>query len=186
MSFETDRRTLLGATAALAATRAGQSRAAAAAPPGLADFDFLIGRWRVRHRRLKARLDGSADWAQFDGTSVARKILAGFGNMDENRIGLPGGAYTGVTLRLFDPAKQTWTIWWMDSRTPGALDASVSGAFKNGVGTFFGDDVLRGRPIKVRYQWTRSSANACHWEQAFSPDAGKSWETNWTMDFTRI
>jgi hypothetical protein len=23
------------------------------------------------------------------------------------------------------------------------------------------------------------------WEQAFSDDAGKSWETNWTMDFRR-
>ena len=25
-----------------------------------------------------------------------------------------------------------------------------------------------------------------HWEQAFSTDDGDSWETNWTMDFTRM
>jgi hypothetical protein len=23
------------------------------------------------------------------------------------------------------------------------------------------------------------------WEQAFSPDGGTTWETNWVMDFTR-
>jgi hypothetical protein len=27
--------------------------------------------------------------------------------------------------------------------------------------------------------------DACHWEQAFSGDGGKTWETNWTMTFTR-
>ena len=28
-------------------------------------------------------------------------------------------------------------------------------------------------------------ANECRWEQAFSDDGGQSWETNWTMAFTR-
>jgi hypothetical protein len=26
---------------------------------------------------------------------------------------------------------------------------------------------------------------SAHWDQAFSPDGGQSWETNWTTDFTR-
>lgn len=179
-----NRRTVLEAAAALAAAAA--TPALAATPPAQADFDFLIGRWRVRHRRLKARLAGSDAWDEFEGTSTARKILAGFGNMDENQIGLPAGPYTGVSLRLFDPARQTWTIWWMDSRYPGALDPGVTGAFRDGVGTFLGEDELRGQPIRVRYLWSRITPTSCRWEQAFSADNGKTWETNWIMDHSRL
>jgi hypothetical protein len=31
-------------------------------------FDFLIGDWRVAHRRLKERLVGSTTWEEFGGT----------------------------------------------------------------------------------------------------------------------
>jgi hypothetical protein len=37
----------------------------------------------------------------------------------------------------------------------------------------------------VRYTWRRVDARHAQWEQAFSPDGGRSWETNWTMAFTR-
>ena len=35
---------------------------------GANDFDFLIGDWRVHHRRLKERLAGNHDWIEFEGT----------------------------------------------------------------------------------------------------------------------
>ena len=31
------------------------------------DFDFLIGHWKVSHRRLKERLLGCEDWERFEG-----------------------------------------------------------------------------------------------------------------------
>lgn len=34
----------------------------ARAPSGLHDFDFLVGRWRVHHRKLKERLVDNHDW----------------------------------------------------------------------------------------------------------------------------
>jgi hypothetical protein len=58
--------------------------------------------------------------------------------------------------------------------------------FKNGVGTFEGDDVNNGRPVKVRYIWSKITKHSAHWEQALSPDSGKTWETNWQMQFTRV
>jgi hypothetical protein len=30
-----------------------------------------------------------------------------------------------------------------------------------------------------------TSPDACRWEQAYSADGGKTWETNWTMEFSR-
>jgi hypothetical protein len=47
-----------------------------------------------------------------------------------------------------------------------------------------GEDLLAGRPIRVRFDWTRGATTA-RWEQAFSPDGGETWETNWVAEFTR-
>jgi hypothetical protein len=152
---------------------------------GINDFDFLIGNWRVHHRRLKERLANNHDWVEFEGSSTAQKILGGLGNMDDNMINLPGGVYRAVTVRTYDPKEKLWSIWWIDSRHPGPLDPAVVGSFEKGVGTFYADDTFNGKPIRVRYLWT-NQLDAPHWEQAFSGDGGKSWETNWIMDFVRI
>lgn len=149
------------------------------------DFDFFMGRWSVRHRRLRARLVACTDWATFAGTCVAQPILGGFGNVDDNVLELPEGTYRAATLRSFDLQTRTWSIWWLDARAPGALDVPVVGRFDRGVGTFYAQDRLNGQPIVVRFRWTVPEPGRPRWEQAFSPDAGKTWETNWTMDFSR-
>jgi hypothetical protein len=102
---------------------------------GANDFDFLIGNWRVHHRRLKERLADNHDWIEFEGRCVMQKILGGAGNMDENFLDSPGGAYRAVTLRTYDASKKQWSIWWIDGRNPSHLDPPVVGGFKDGVGT---------------------------------------------------
>jgi hypothetical protein len=153
---------------------------------GLHDFDFLVGEWRVQHRRLKERLANSHEWQDFDGTCRNLPLMDGWGNVDENKINLPGDNYRGVGLRSYDPKTGLWAIWWVDSRSPhGAVDPPVKGKFANGVGTFYADDTLRGKPIRVRFTWSKITPTSAHWEQAFSSDGGKTWEVNWTMEFTR-
>ena len=49
---------------------------------------------------------------------------------------------------------------------------------------FGNQDVFRGRPILVRFVWSGVTTPAPRWEQAFSDDGGRTWETNWVMDFT--
>jgi hypothetical protein len=155
-----------------------------ASAAGSRDFEFLIGRWVVAHRRLRRRLEGDTHWDRFGGRCEMRPLLGGLGNIDDNVIELPGGTYRGAALRLFDPAAARWSIWWADSRTPG-LQPPVHGRFENGVGIFFGDDTLRGAPIRVRFIWSDITPTAARWTQAFSPDAGATWEENWIMEFTR-
>ena len=154
---------------------------------GLHDFDFLVGEWRVQHRRLKERLANSHEWQDFDGTCRNLPLMDGWGNVDENKINLPGDSYRGVGLRSYDPKTGQWAIWWVDSRSPhGAVDPPVKGTFAHGVGTFYADDTLRGTPIRVRFTWSKITATSARWEQAFSPDGGKTWEVNWTMEFRRV
>lgn len=149
------------------------------------DFDFLFGSWDVRHRRLKERLANCNDWENFTGTNTAQPVLGGSGNIDDNLLRLPSGSYRAVTLRSFDSETGLWAIWWLDQRRPHSLDVPVVGAFDNDVGTFLADDMLDGRPIKVRFVWSDIAPNSCRWQQAFSADGGTSWETNWIMDFAR-
>lgn len=149
------------------------------------DFDFFLGTWRVRHRRLKARLAQCEDWEEFPGTCETLPLLGGCANIDDNILELPGGTYRAATLRSFDSASGLWAIWWLDGRNPHALDAPMRGRFAGGIGTFLADEVWGGRPIQVRFLWSHAAPDSCRWEQAFSPDGGVNWETNWTMDFTR-
>jgi hypothetical protein len=153
----------------------------------LHDFDFLVGDWHVQHRQLKSRLAGSHEWVEFDGTCSMHKLMNGYSNVDDNVINKPSGSYKGVGLRSYDPVSGQWAIWWLDSRAPFAdLDPPVKGNFVHGVGTFYANDTLNERPIRVRFTWSHITADSAQWEQAYSPDGGQTWETNWVMHFTRV
>jgi hypothetical protein len=149
------------------------------------DFNFQIGSWLVRHRRLKERLLNCGDWEEFNGTAQMRTILGGNGNVEDNFIEFPSGPYRAIALRSFDSASKSWAIWWLSSSAPHSLEVPVIGRFENGVGSFFADDMLRGQPVRIRFLWLRTDTLSPRWEQAMSADNGQSWETNWTMDFTR-
>jgi hypothetical protein len=68
-----------------------------------------------------------------------------------------------------------------EQRARPARPPVVSG-FVNGEGHFSGGDTYAGRRVLVRTKITDASLR---WEQAFSFDAGRSFETNWIMGFHR-
>ena len=149
------------------------------------DFDFAVGQWLVRHRRLRDRLANCTDWIEFDGEMSTQQVLGGFGNIEDNLLHLPEGSYRAIAIRSFDPQNGQWSIWWLDGRAPGQLDVPVVGSFERGIGTFYADDTLHGKPIRIRFNWFTADADTPRWEQAFSDNGGATWETNWTMEFRR-
>ncbi len=120
------------------------------------DFDFLMGSWHVHNRRLRRRLAGSEEWEEFAATSVARPILDGRGNEDEYRTSHDGGI-VAMSFRFFDAVEHRWSIYWADSRRCGVLDPPVFGGFDGDIGIFEGDDTFEGRPIVVRFRWSRTT-----------------------------
>jgi hypothetical protein len=162
-----------------------QSIDSATAPnlAGLHDFDFLVGEWRVHHRTLRG---GNGQWQEFDGWVSNRPLMDGWTNVEDHRFDKATGVGRAVGLRTYDPRTALWAIWWIDGRDPHRpMDPPVKGRFENGVGTFYADEVHDGKPIRVRFIWSRITARSARWEQAFSSDAGKTWETNWIMEFER-
>jgi hypothetical protein len=166
------------------------SPAAAPLPPGYTldgkgdvhDFDFFVGTWKSTQRRLKVRNAQSHDWEEFSGDLVNRQQLGGITNTDE--VVFPAKGWAGLALRTFDVAKRQWAIYWVSSKR-GGLDTGVFGGFTGDTGEFYGEDTDDGRPIRVRYRWTKLGPGKAHWEQAFSYDGGP-WETNWTNDWERV
>jgi hypothetical protein len=152
---------------------------------GAHDFDFQAGRWRIHNRRLKERLQGCTEWETFEATQEARLLPGGLGDIDSFITDhWPG--FAGMSLRLYNPRTRRWSIYWGSNRIDG-LEPPVVGAFDaRGVGVFEGRQELDGRPILVRFTWSHITRDGARWEQAFSPDDGKTWETNWHMTMTRL
>lgn len=148
------------------------------------DFDFWMGRWNVRNERLKERLRGSTEWVTFPAICEARPLIGGLGNIDHFMAEAWRPGWVGMTVRLYDPAHDRWSIYWTATGS-GVFDPPVMGGFTNGVGIFEGNDQHDGTPVRVRFRWSHDTPHTARWEQAFSADGGATWETNWIMQMTR-
>ncbi len=62
----------------------------------------------------------------------------------------------------------------------------MKGRFVNGVGNFYADGEVNGRQTRTRFTWSQITKTSARWEQSFSYDAGKTWESNWVMEFKRV
>jgi hypothetical protein len=152
------------------------------------DFDFYTGIWDITNRRRSDFLEETSfieeatEWEEFPAVSRASRHFEGGANFDE--IEFPTRGFGGLTLRLYDPERDEWSLYWVNSRT-GKLTSPVVGRFVDGRGEFYGDDTVAGRDVRVRFIWSGITATSAHWEQAFSVDGGKTWLTNWIMESTR-
>jgi hypothetical protein len=147
------------------------------------DFDYLVGRWTIRNRTLKAPLAGSGEWDEFDAIQECRQILLGLGNFDIFHTELAGKPFEGLTVRLFDPESRLWTIYWADSRAM-KLDDGKVGSFDGDDGDFFGREVVAGKDVVVRFHWRKRNPRAPIYSRAYSVDDGRTWEWNWHSNFS--
>jgi hypothetical protein len=153
---------------------------------GQHDFDWELGSWRSDVRVLADPLSGSEDeWLRFEGTTVVRPLMDRRANVVEFDVTGPAGQIEALNLRLFEPQADRWSLTFVSMRD-GLLTPAVHGGFSDGVGEFYGEDQLNGRPILVRFLITRQGPNRARFEQAYSDDDGATWGTNWIAIDHRI
>jgi hypothetical protein len=149
------------------------------------DFDFEHGRWRTALQRRLHPLAGSDAWARYAGTTTVTPVWGGRANLVELDVAGPAGRLEGLSLRLFDPALQRWTLNFSNARS-GTLAEPMTGGFGGGPrGVFFARETFDGRPVIVRFVIEATNPDTCRFEQAFSADGGRSWEANWIAVDTR-
>ena len=148
------------------------------------DFDFQLGTWRTELKLLSAPLTGSTEWVEGKGTSVVRPIWEGQANLVELTAELPFGKLHALSLRLFDPATEQWSLNVATARG-GTMSPPLVGGFVDGMGEFTGREDMDGRPVLVRFLITPEGPDQIRFEQAFSTDDGATWETNWIAIDTR-
>jgi hypothetical protein len=151
-------------------------------------FDWDIGTWDIHMMRLAHPLTGSTSWNPMDGKTVNSKIWGGRANIAEVKSSGPTGELELLALRLYNPDTQQWTTSFATSKV-GILNTPtgrpIVGTVGNGGLTFYDQEPYNGKTILVRFKIGPVSAESAESEQAFSDDAGKTWETNWINKYTR-
>jgi hypothetical protein len=151
---------------------------------GRHDFDWDIGTWKTYQKRLLHPLTGSTTWVEYQGTDVVHKIWDG-ANIGEIRAEGPTGHLELFGLRLYNPDTREWSIYFSNSGG-GVLSAPVIGSFKGGHAEFIDQESYNGRTILVRFSILDITPDSCRFEQAFSSDGGRTWETNFVVTETRM
>jgi hypothetical protein len=149
-------------------------------PGGIHDFDWDIGIWKVHQRRLLHPLSGSNTWVEYNGTDAVQRIWDG-ANMGKVESDGPAGHLEIYTLRLYDTDAHQWNIYFTNSAR-GTLSKPVIGEFKNGRGEFYDQETYKGKAILVRFRVYDITVNSCRFDQSFSADGGKTWETNFIAE----
>ena len=152
---------------------------------GARDFDFEIGRWKTELRRLKKPLAGSSEWVRYSGTTTVTRIWGGKANLVELDVDGPAGRLQALSLRLYNPETREWTLNFANA-AGGTLGLPSVGAFRSGRGEFYSHERYGDRTVLVRFVISDIKADSVRFEQAFSIDGGRSWETNWVAVDRRL
>lgn len=177
----------LGAVALLALALCGVDAPAATLPAlrdGQHDFDFNVGVWHTHIRRLAHPFTGSKDATEMNGTVTVRKVWGGRAQLEEIEADGPKGHWQGATLFLYNPQSRQWSQTFFDSSAPTL--SSMVGGFDHGRGELYSQDTYGGRAMLVRGTWSDIAPNSHRYEEAYSQDGGRTWETIFSAQLERV
>jgi len=144
-------------------------------------FDFWVGEWDVNLRVQQP----DKTWKDRH-KAVARiySILGGKAILELWSEGKEG--INGYSLRYYNPAKKKWDLWlnWAGKNRSGT--SGLEGEFRHGRGEFFGERKQPDGTSRIsRFTFSDITKNSLRWDDGFSTDGGKTWASNWIMEFTR-
>ena len=82
----------------------------------------------------------------------------------------PSGRIQGLNLRLYNPESRQWSLHFANART-GTITEPVVGSFSDGRGAFYGQEIIDGRVVFVRFFITEITLDSIRFEQPVTIDA---------------
>jgi hypothetical protein len=150
---------------------------------GADDFNWEIDAWDT-HVRVRAPISESGAWTEFRGTSIVHALAHGRSNLVDLDVANGDRRIEGVSLRLYNPQTRQWSLNFASMRD-GVLTPPVYGGFENERGVFYGQDIVEGRVVLVRFVISDVTANSARFVQSHSVDGGQTWIDNWIATDTR-
>ncbi|MCO6510054.1 MAG: hypothetical protein J5I65_04605 [Aridibacter famidurans] len=144
-------------------------------------FDFWIGEWDVN---LRVQQPDKTWKDQHKATARIYSILGGKAILELWSEGKDG--INGYSLRYYNPQKKKWDLWlnWAGKNRSGTN--GLEGEFRHGRGEFFAERKQEDGSTRIsRYTFSDITENSLRWDDGYSTDGGKTWASNWIMEFTR-
>ena len=139
-------------------------------------FDFWVGNWDLSWKNA----NGTAS----TGTNIITKILDGTA-IQENFTALTGSTkgYKGQSVSILDAQTGVWKQTWIDNQ--GAYMPFTGGS--DGPSRFFAQEFMKnGKLVKQKMVFHDITKEMFVWDWMSSPDSGKSWTINWSVNYRRM
>ena len=137
-------------------------------------FDFWIGTWDLEWTDAQGKTQ--------KGTNTISKILNGC-VVEENFNGGGSPIYLGKSHSMFDSQSGKWRQTWVDN---GGAYLDFIGEFKDGKMTLWREFTAQnGKKIMQRMIFSNIQKDLLEWNWESSNDEGKTWKTNWKLNYKR-
>jgi hypothetical protein len=150
---------------------------------GKHDLDSLAGTWKGHTKYRAHPFTGSDTWVESDGIETFQNIWDGA--MLELSEGPSTNGPVGLMLYTYNPQGHQWSVYFAN-RKDGKVGLPNVGEFRNGRGEFFVQDTLNGKSLLNRYVWSQVASSSPHFEESWSSDGGRTWETVRIVDLARV
>jgi hypothetical protein len=164
------------ATVCVIGTVAAQTPPPPAKPcsaPEARQFDFWLGSWTARFADASGKRvsGGNTVSTVYDGCVIVEQF-----------DGAPGSPLKGMSHSVYDANAKRWKQTWVDNGG-GYLD--FTGGWESDRMILTREAERNGQRFQQRMVWFDITKDAFNWHWERSDDGGKTWKTNWRIEYQR-
>ena len=136
-------------------------------------LDFWLGDWDLSYERNGEVVHSrNRITKKLDGCVVLEEFAGGAGTKLQ-----------GMSVSIFDGATGRWKQTWVDN---GSSYLDFDGRFEEGRAIFYRQFEQAGKTVQQRMVFQDIKADSLKWLWQQSTDAGKTWTTQWDIDYARV
>lgn len=146
-------------------------------------FDFWIGAWDVN---LRIKQPDNTWLDQVKSIAHIYPILNGQAILELWNETSSENGIKGYSLRYFREDLDVWELWLNWPRKNRSSNGFLRGQFRHNRGDFYSKQMQGDSTTLIsRYSFNDITPVSLRWDDSYSKDDGKTWTSNWIMEFSR-